>query len=420
VRWLLYRLGIVGYGWLLRLAAPFHPKARAWIQGRRGWRARWAQLAQTEGPWIWMHCASLGEFEQGRNLIDAIKTRHPQYRILVTFFSPSGYRIRHSYPQADAVEYLPLDTPAHARRIAAALRPVLAFWIKYELWLHTLRELQQRGVPVLLVAARIGTNSAFVRGGLAPLYRSVLGQMAHIFTQDEGTRHLLAQHLDPSRVSVSADTRYDRVQANRDSFQPRPEIEAFVRGRLCLLGGSVWPTGEDLLHQVYDQWQGEPDFCLILAPHELHPERIARWEQRYPGQALRHSQLDQLREEHRILWIDNVGMLAQLYHYADLAYVGGGWGTGLHNILEPAAFGCPVVFGPQHAKFPEAQDLIDHGGAQALSSVEAGAQAISQLLRHAEQRARMQQASQTFIAQRVGATDRILDWCYAQGLLPSR
>lgn len=415
----LYTLGVRAYALAIRLASPWRSKARAWVQGRRNWRLQWASLRQSEAErWVWFHCASLGEFEQGRNLIDAIEAQHPELRLLVTFFSPSGYQIRHHYPRADAVHYLPVDTPAAASYLVAQLRPELVFWIKYELWVNVLQELQRQQVPVLLVAARMDADSAFLQGPLAPLYAEVLRGMRHVFTQDEATRQRLLPLLGEERVTVSADTRFDRVLANRETWTPRPEVEAFLAGRTCLMGGSVWPPGEELLHQAFRRLREQHDLCLILAPHDIHPERIARWEARFPGECLRYSQLEQLEANHRILWIDNVGMLAQLYHYADVAYVGGGWGSGLHNILEPAAFGCPVVFGPKHQKFAEAADLIAAGGAQSIANQAELDTCLQGWLSNPGERARVGQCSRNFVEERAGATKLILQWCYQQRLLP--
>ncbi len=414
---LLYTFGVRAYGLAIRLAAVLNPKAKTWVKGRQNWRGDWQKIRSNPNErWVWFHCASLGEFEQGRNLIDEIKSRHPELKVLITFFSPSGYTIRQNYRYADAVLYLPLDTPAAAMFMVNALRPELVFWIKYELWINTLRELQKRNIPVLLVSARMDASSNFLKGPLAPLYRSVLQGMAHIFTQDKSTRELLSEVVDRKKVSVSSDTRFDRVNSNYEGWAARPEIEAFIGGRLCIMGGSVWPKGEALLHQAFSELRAAHDVCMILAPHNIHSDQIEKWRSQYPDITHRYSEGGSQAEGKSILWIDNIGMLSQLYHYADVAYVGGGWGTGLHNILEPAAFGCPILFGPKHQQFPEAEDLIRAGGAWVIQDATELTTQLKRLISSGAERDKVRRINQGFIQERTGATELILDWCQMNGL----
>lgn len=413
----LYHLGIHAYGLGLQLAAPFHPKARKWKHGRKGWQAELRAKVDSAHPWIWFHCASLGEFEQGRNLLEAIKARYPRYRILVTFFSPSGYEVRKHYAQADHVCYLPLDTVANARAFLQVVQPRWGVFVKYELWLNVLQEASRRGIPMLLVSARMGAGSPFFKSALAPMYRQAFRDMKAIFTQDKSTAQLLRAFSGGENVMESSDTRYDRVHANRVEFRPLPEIERFLNGRMCIVAGSTWPVGEQALMKTVLPLLEAHDACLILAPHEIHPRRIQAWIDQHPGQSLRFSRLNSLHSAHRILWIDNVGILSKLYHYADLAYVGGGWKTGLHNVLEAAVFGCPIVIGPDYEKFPEAWDLIEAGGAFSVGSEAELGQTIQRLMEDKALRERVRAVNTRFVLDRIGATEQILNWCEEAGLL---
>ncbi|MEM9985112.1 MAG: glycosyltransferase N-terminal domain-containing protein, partial [Bacteroidota bacterium] len=419
LRRICYRGGIYLYGLLIHLASLFSTKARLWVQGRANWKSSIDALP-TDRRWVWMHCASLGEFEQGRNLVDRIKAEHPEFSILITFFSPSGYVVRHNYPQADAVRYLPLDTPANARYVIDHLQPAWVLWIRYEFWLEHLRVLAERAIPHVLVAVRLNEQNRYLKGFLAPLYQAAFKNFTHIFTQDEATREQLVGLIPPQRLTVSADTRFDRVLSNVKQKRRFHEIENFIGKRLCLMGGSVWPTGEKMLVEAFSKLALNLDCCLILAPHEISDSRLQAWEDRWSGKSIRYSNIGQLRPSHSILWIDNVGMLAELYQYADLAYVGGGWGSGLHNILEPSVFGCPILFGPKYHRFPEAQDLIDAGGAFSFQDQSELNQLAEELLSSPEQRSAIRQINQSWVRERAGATEKIMQWCIQQGWLSAK
>lgn len=403
------------------MAAPFHAKARKWVAGRRDWESVLRQqLSDKKGPWIWFHCASLGEFEQGRNLLEAIKRDHPEYKILLSFFSPSGYEIRKNYQHADLVCYLPLDTARNAERFVELFEPKLAFFIKYELWLNYLTALAERQIPTLLVSARFDEQSNFVNSPMRKLYQKAFQSLAHIFTQDPGTKVALESIGITHNVSISGDTRFDRVSSNVSEWQPIEAIDQFKKERFCIVAGSTWSKGEDLLLQAYDRLAERYDLCMILAPHEISSDRIEGHKRSRVAQSISFSQIDQLNDEHRILWIDNIGMLSRLYAYADVAYVGGGWGTGLHNILEATVFGCPVIFGPQHHKFPEAQALLEVGGGFEVANLDALQDCLVSLLDKDQLRLDILRKNKAFIAEQAGATEMVLSWCRSKDLLPSK
>ena len=366
---------------------------------------------------MWFHCASLGEFEQGRNLIEELKAKNPDINILLSFFSPSGYEVRKDYSLADYVCYLPLDTPRNARDFLGILNPAWACFVKYELWLNILAELEIRDIPVILISARLDNKSPFLTSVFAPLYQRAFRSFRHIFTQDEQTQKLLTSFCTAEKISKSADTRFDRVQANRDSFLAIPEIEIFKQEAVCIIGGSTWPQGEKLLFEAFKRLSKKFPIKLILAPHEINTNRIVAWEEKFPETSIRYSNIASLKPHHRILWIDNIGMLSRLYFYADIVYIGGAFGSGLHNILEAATFGCPLVIGPNYHKFPEAGELIQYGGCQSVSNVQECIQVLENLLNSSQHREEIRRINTAYVNQRAGATKQIYDWCKEGDLL---
>lgn len=413
----LYHLGIHLYGWALHLAAAFHPKARKWVKGRNDWNNSLRENLPQKSQWIWVHCASLGEFEQARNLIEYLKNNQPEIGILLSFFSPSGYEIRKNYAHADHICYLPLDTAKNAREFVEILKPDLVFFVKYELWINYLNELEKRNIPTVLLSARVREKSSFFTSPLATLYKRVFRSFYMIFTQDEISKELIQDFSGTDKIMVSSDTRYDRVLANKEAFSEIPEIQQFKKDRLCIIAGSSWPKGEELLMQAFKELSQDLDICMIVAAHEIRESRISAWVQKYPRISQRFSKISELKDEDRILWIDNIGMLSRLYHYGDIAYVGGGWGTGLHNILEAATFGCPVLIGPIHDKFPEAAEMIEAGGCFEIKDIHTMKSHLKRLLESAELRAAINRINKDFIAERSGATEMVISWMKEKGFI---
>lgn len=413
-------MGLRAYGFGLRLAGLFHPKARLWVNGRKAWRSQLKQATAQPKKWIWFHAASLGEFEQGRPLIELIKQAYPQYAILLSFFSPSGYEIRKNYPLADYVCYLPMDYPANARDFLDILKPELAVFIKYELWLNYIAELRRQEIPAILIAASLTADSRFLRSRLSPFYKEAFLSFKAIFTQDAQTVDLLQKFTNHPQLIPSRDTRYDRVLATQQAAETLPEIEQFIRGRYCFVAGSSWHKGEKALLDAYQELKKEFDICLIFAPHEIKNERIQAQANRFPEESWVLSQ-GEIPPEASILWIDKIGLLSRLYRYADVAYIGGALGGhGLHNILEATAFGVPVLFGPNHGDKPEALALMEMGGAWVVrGDVDVSAQ-VSELLAAPERRAALKEKLQAFIREQAGASEQIKEWLERFSFLVSR
>ena len=405
----LYRLGVWAYRRALHAAAPFSAKARLWAAGRRNWRTTLPEqlAARRPGqPLFWMHCASLGEFEQGRPVLEVWRKRHPEQFVLLTFFSPSGFEIRKDYAHADAVAYLPADGARNARDFLDRVRPDRAVFVKYEFWFFYLDELRRRGVLTYLVSAVFRPGQLFFRpwGGF---WRDLLGSFTQIFVQDERSETLL--HSIQVTAVRTGDTRVDRVLDIAANARPLPQIERFVRGRPAFVIGSGWEADLRILERVvnHPRW-AEHDWCIILAPHDVGASNVRRLASYFNSTPVLYSELTETSNATaRVLLVDTVGLLSSMYQFARVAYVGGGFGTGLHNTLEPVAFGVPVFFGPQHEKFPEAVELLRLGAARRVGSAEEAELAIQDLA-VLPFRAMAKRGIESFLTKNRGATERVL------------
>ena len=404
-----YNLGIRLYLLAIWIAALFSPKAKQWLAGRRHWRQRLAaQLAaaRPQGtPLVWFHCASLGEFEQGRPLIERLKAQTADIRVLLTFYSPSGYEIRKDYPLADIVAYLPADTPRQARHFVEITQPTLTVFVKYEFWRHHLQALQRAGIPIVLISAVFRPGQIFFRwyGGL---FRRLLPLFDHIFVQNEESEALLIEKTGLENVSRAGDTRIDRVVKIASEDRSFPLVKAFAAGASVLVAGSTWPPDEAQLAALAREAL-PPDWKIILAPHQIRESHLRNIEAAFSLPSVRYSQANQLSVgQARLLLIDNVGMLSALYRYGRLAYIGGGYGAGIHNTLEPVTFGLPVIFGPRYDKFEEARQLIQKGGAFSIETQTDLIRTFRALL-DAEHHARAAHAARAYIDENRGGTERI-------------
>jgi len=406
---LLYTLFIHLYGIALKLAGRVNPKARLWVAGRAHWRRELEAMLQgadrERNPIVWVHAASLGEFEQGRPIIEAYRESNPGHRIMLTFFSPSGYEVRKNYSGADYVCYLPLDTPAQARRWLDLAQPRFAIFVKYDFWFNFLAALKARNCKVYFVSAFFRPGQYFF-SWYGSWFRRQLDLVTWFFVQNEATRALLAS-IHKENVTVTGDTRFDRVYAIARQKQSFPLIVQFCAGRQVFIGGSTWKEDENLVLPLIRT--GENPMKFILAPHDTSPERIRSIAERLESPYLLYSQLNETNAAGcDVLIIDSVGILSQLYQYATLAFIGGGFGAAIHNIQEPITFGVPVFFGPRYHKFTEAVELVEQGGVFCVETTEELSRKVSSLLADPEDYGKISALCRNYVEIHRGATGKII------------
>lgn len=350
---MIYNLVIYLYVSAVRLAALFNKKVSAMVKGEKDAFSVLQRRMDPKAKYIWFHAASLGEFEQGRPLIEEIRKRYPEYKILQTFFSPSGYEVRKDYKGADVVCYLPLDTPAHARRFVELAHPCMAFFVKYEFWKNYLAELERRRIPVYSVSSIFRPGQLFFRwyGGT---YRRILKCFTHLFVQNQESVELL-KRIGITNTTIVGDTRFDRVLEICRQARELPMVELFKGENLTMVAGSSWAPDEDIFIPYFNE---HPDMKLIIAPHVISETHIEEIIHKLRRPVVRYSQIteDKARQADCMI-IDCFGLLSSIYCYGEIAYIGGGFGVGIHNTLEAAVYGIPVIFGPNNQKFMEAQGL---------------------------------------------------------------
>ncbi|WP_343524745.1 glycosyltransferase N-terminal domain-containing protein [Pedobacter sp.] len=399
---LLYIIGIQAYTLLIRIFSLFNPKAKLFINGRKNIYTAIAQKINPAEKHIWFHFASLGEFEQGRPVLEKLKSRYPAKKIVVTFFSPSGYEIRKNYALAD-VFYLPVDTAANAKRFVSGINPEMAIFTKYEFWHFYFKELKDRDIPLYVISGIFRGSQAFFKwyGGF---YRTILKSVTHFFVQNEESQKLL-KSIGLHHVTINGDTRFDRVYENAQSPKRLPLIESFIDGSPTLVCGSTWPEDEKILSVLPEKY---PNWKFIIAPHEIHESHIESMEKQFSVSSLRFSVLSapdqKLNAAPQTLIVDNIGMLSSLYQYGNVAYIGGGFGVGIHNTLEAAAFGLPVIFGPNYDKFQEAKELIALGAAKSISSTGELIDAFDSFIENKHAAA----LAKKYVDDKKGATDQII------------
>ncbi|MFW6268208.1 MAG: 3-deoxy-D-manno-octulosonic acid transferase, partial [Marinilabiliaceae bacterium] len=401
----LYQFGISLYNLMAWLAAPFNEKAR---QLKKGQKAVWQQLKEwsPDGPVIWVHCASLGEFEQGRPVIEAIKTQHPGKKIALTFFSPSGYEIRKNYQGADLVLYLPPDTPGCATRFVDALNPEMAVFIKYEFWPFFFLTLQKRNIPIYSVSAIFRRQQVFFKW-YGHWFRKALKAVTRFYVQDKKSGELLSS-LGFSNYTVAGDTRFDRVKATVDAAVDVPVAASFAAyAGFVLVAGSTWPPDEEMLIRYINQ--APEDVRMIIAPHEVHEAHISQLEQKLTVPSFRYTRAnDDGFDQARIMIVDTIGLLSAIYRYGHVAYIGGGFGKGIHNTLEAATYGIPVIFGPRYQKFKEARDLLSVGGGFTVKDYQKFFPVIENLRTDEEFREQIGEAAGQYVQNMCGATDAFM------------
>lgn len=395
----LYTFAVRVYTFFVHVAALFgNAKAKLWVQGRR------TKLPADDpsGRWVWFHAASLGEFEQGRPLIEAIKDRFPDIKVSLSFFSPSGYEVRKDYPLADEVCYLPADTLRNAREWVARHHFVAAFFIKYEFWYNYMKALDERSIPLYYVSLLLRPGQYFFKP-YGTWFKRQLGLVNHFFAQDETTVKLL-HGIGYDNVTLCGDTRFDRVAAIARQARSFPEIEAFLGGRNCIIAGSTWPPDEKLLANHLAQLPD--DYCMIVAPHDISDKHLQQIGTLFKG-CQTYTELDPSKRSN-VLVINTIGILSQLYQYARFVYIGGGFGVNIHNIQEPVTFGCPVVFGPKYEHFKEAVDLVERGGAFCVKNQEELNRIFVRLAGDEDFCRNASQVCKDYLDSQLGATDAIM------------
>ena len=422
---IVYNTFISIYSFFIQVAALWNNKAKLWVNGRKDFfpilQTTMAKLPNDKHPRIWMHASSLGEFEQGRPLIEDIRAKHPNSFIIITFFSPSGYEIRKNYKDADLVLYLPIDTPANAKRFIEAIKPTLVLWIRYEFWLHYLEGLKKRNIPLLLISANLRKKGLF-KSAYNRYRKRLFNSFTHLFVQTKESEQTLNGMGFIQNVTISGDTRFDRVIDIAAKFEDIPFIKNFCGNHKVIIAGSTWSDDEEvLIHYA----KTKTDIKFIIAPHEVDKGNVQDLQKEFPNSIL-FSQLSTAKAGEVIyndnvintLIIDNIGMLSKLYHYADITYVGGGFSDGgLHNILEAAVYGKPVFFGPLFAKNYEAAEMIEEDGAVSIENALELEKELNNLWQNPDEMMQKSKAAKAYVYKNAGATSHILDYIYKNRLL---
>jgi 3-deoxy-D-manno-octulosonic-acid transferase len=417
---ILYQLFVFLYpkaAWLLGLK---NEKAKNWVRGRKGvFKSLSTYFYQQKAPVIWIHCASLGEFEQGRPIIESLKKTYPHHKILLTFFSPSGYEVRKNYPLADFISYLPMDSSKNANRFFNIVQPSLIFFIKYEFWHFYCKEAAERKIPLLLASGIFREDQIFFRW-YGSFYRNILFNFSHFFVQDEQSASLLSKLGLAEKTIISGDTRFDRVLEIEAAFEPLPVIETFCKNSITIVAGSTWTEDDEELDHFINE---HPKIKCIIAPHEIEAERLKECLTLYKRSMLFSDYEKQFilnpTIEPQVLIIDNYGMLTRLYHYATICLVGGGFGgDGVHNVLEAAVYGKPVIIGPVYEKYLEAVDLVENGGCIAVENALELEEILIQLLDPENPLYQLSaNAAKEYVSAHAGATDKIVSYVQANLLL---
>lgn len=414
---LLYRMGVWVYYTLARLFQFINPKARLWVDGQKNLFDRLDAFERNpQQKLLWFHCASLGEFEQARPVIEAVKETQPDTQIYLTFFSPSGYEVRKDYPMVDQVNYLPLDFPGKAQRFIQALQPDALLLAKYEFWPNMLRKVHDAGIDSYLFSAKFRPNQLFFKS-YGKAYRRLLFNFTHIFLQDEQSARLLdGVHLQ--NYEVAGDTRFDRVAQVAAKPKAIPEIRDFIQNKTSFVVGSAWPEDMERLYALMEE---KKDWKFIIAPHNIEEGFMSSIEERLSGDCIRHSRLQSTKEEqstYQVLIVDAIGFLTSIYAEADFAFIGGAYVKGLHNTLEAAVYGIPLFFGDQnYRKFGEAMDLLELGAAQLIHQDEDLMDALAAFEQDTKLYQQKAKAAKSYVNSHLGATKKIMEKLKAADLL---
>lgn len=408
---LLYNLSIGFFGAAIGLVSPFQKKAKMWIDGRKHWKTSLIKSAGNKKDIIWVHCSSLGEFEQGRPVIEALIEKGE--KVLLTFFSPSGYENKKNFPGVIGVHYMPLDKPANARQFLHIVQPKAAIFVKYEFWFNFIGALGRNDIPIFLVSGIFRQSQHFFKP-YGSWFRKHLRYFSMLFVQDENSLQLL-QKAGIKNVKMAGDTRFDRVNAIAENPKSLPEIESFCKDAFSLIAGSTWREDEVLLKEVL---QHRAQMKLVIAPHETDKVRLEEIERLFSERCMRLSAFEE-NSNARILIIDKVGLLSSVYRYASITYIGGGFGKGIHNTLEAAVYGKVVFFGPNYERFREAREMVKLGSAFPVEN----SKALISILEKSESENTLEDLGEKnlkFVSEHKGATQTILSELETKGILNAR
>jgi len=399
------------------IASPFNAKAKKWLRGRRNIFDKLKNTIPTNEKIIWIHCASLGEFEQGRPLIEELKAQGSSFKILLTFFSPSGYEVKKNYDKADWIFYLPMDGPRNAKQFLEIVHPSLVIFVKYEFWYYYLKKIKYRNIPLLLVSALFRKDMSFFKW-YGSLQRKMLSRFDHLFVQNETSKKLIDEIGLSAICTISGDTRFDRVIEIAARFEPIPLIEKFIGNSNVIIAGSTWREDEMVLQKTFSSLNNH-SLKLIIAPHEINEKHLKEIKRLFPESVLfSELTLDPQLTTHGILIIDNIGMLSRLYKYGYLTYVGGGLvSNGVHNVLETAVYDKIVLFGPYYKKYNEAVELVASGGGLPFNNSTELKEAIKTLLTNESEYNYRSKAAGDFVQSNKGATKKIIRFIQEKRLL---
>jgi 3-deoxy-D-manno-octulosonic-acid transferase len=405
---IVYNIVIKAYFLLVLLFSIFNQKAKFWISGRKKWQEKYKVKPTTSK--VWFHFASLGEFEQGKPLLQYFKNNYPAKEIIITFYSPSGYEVRKNTNLADYILYLPLDTPKNAKEFLDIFKPEIAFFNKYEYWYHFFKETRNQQIPLYITSAIFREKQIFFKfyGGF---FREILSCVTHFYLQDQNSAQLL-KSIGFNNYTITGDTRFDSVSQIAKNKKDFPEILKFKQENNLFIGGSTWPEDEELIAKFIKSYPSNWKF--IFAPHEISENKLVALEGLLNQKSIRYSKIDDHTDiaALKILIIDNIGLLSSLYAYADIAFIGGGFGAGIHNTLEAAAWGLPVIFGPNYQKFDEAKSLIEKKAGFGISNFEELEQVLTNLIKDSGFRKTTGQLAKDFVEQNIGATQKIMQEVY--------
>ena len=402
----LYNLSVYLYGFIIRLVSPFNAQDRAFVKGRQGQFKKIKETINPHDEIVWFHAASLGEFEQGRPVMEAFRKTFPQHKILLTFFSPSGYEVKKDDAPADYVFYLPMDKARNARRFIRLVRPQLAIFIKYEYWFNYINELYKQKVPLFYISAIFRKQQHFFRPW-GFWFRHQLQKVSWFMVQNDTSAQLLSG-IKVFHHEVSGDTRFDRVLKIIEQPKPIPVLEAFKGNSKLLMAGSTWPPCEDILKNFMEK--DATAVKLVVVPHKTDAAHISEIMEKFADwHPVRYTQVSEATVgKSSVLVVDAMGLLSGLYQYADIAYVGGGFGTGIHNLLEPAVFGIPVIFGPNYHRFQEAHDLLEKGGGFTIKNKTQFYELMLKFLKQPGFYHEACNASKSYVQGNAGAADKVI------------